>query len=377
MTWQLVETDAELRTLLDREKSCEAVIVDTEFMRQNTFFPQVALLQLSFDNGTDDPPIAWLVDPLKVSDLQPIIELMINTAVVKVLHSASEDIEVFSRWLGVLPDPLFDTQKAAALLNMGFGLGYRALVLELLDVDLPKGETRSDWLQRPLTEAQCEYAAQDVTCLLPVWRTLRDRALQQQKYDWVLADGADTINAAQAPADDYYHKIKGAWKLNQEQLQALAAICEWREETARIKDKPRGWIVDDRACLQLALVSPQSEAQLSAIEDLPAAVVRKHGGALLEILGEGSDAAMQNQPRAIAQPLDNSGRNHLKKLKQRARSMAEVLNIAPEAILPSKDYELLVREAMGQSIEEPLHWSGWRSNPVISPLRNSAKELVS
>ena len=149
----------------------DVVIVDTEFMRRNTFFPQVALVQLCFSGGGADGT-AWLIDPLCIDDPEPLARLLEDPAVTKVLHSASEDLEVFQSWLGVLPRPLFDTQKAAALAGMEFGMGYRALVLALCEEDLPKGETRSDWLQRPLTESQCHYAAQDVSWLLSVYRLL-------------------------------------------------------------------------------------------------------------------------------------------------------------------------------------------------------------
>ena len=166
MEWELIESDDALHAMLDGVADCTVVAIDTEFMRRNTFYPQVALVQLCFGDK------AWLVDPLQITDPSPLAQLLVNPAVTKVLHSASEDLEVFGHWLGVLPDPLFDSQRASALLDRGFGLGYRALVQAICDVDLPKGETQSNWLQRPLTESQCEYAAQDVAWLLPVWRDL-------------------------------------------------------------------------------------------------------------------------------------------------------------------------------------------------------------
>ena len=156
--WQLVESDRGLVELLDSARGSDVVIVDTEFMRRNTFFPQVALVQLYF-NGGDAAGTAWLVDPLGLENAEPLARLLDDPGTTKVMHSPSEDLEVFQNWLGVLPRPLFDTQRAAALAGMDFGMGYRALVLALCGEDLPKGETRSDWLQRPLTRSQCEYAA--------------------------------------------------------------------------------------------------------------------------------------------------------------------------------------------------------------------------
>ena len=146
MGWRMISSDEEVADLLSHTAECRSVMVDTEFMRRNTFYPQVALLQLCFDGGPLDGQ-ALLIDPLGLQNTAPLKAMLRRPELIKVLHSASEDLEVFQRWLGELPEPLFDTQRAAALLDLGFGLGYRGLVQLLCDVDLPKGETRSDWLQ--------------------------------------------------------------------------------------------------------------------------------------------------------------------------------------------------------------------------------------
>jgi ribonuclease D len=369
LSWQLIATDEELATLLSRAADCRTVIVDTEFMRRNTFYPQVALLQLCFDSGPAAEQ-AWLVDPLAISDTAPLVRLLSDPQVIKVLHSASEDLEVFQRWLGVLPDPLFDTQRAAALVDIGFGMGYRNLVQAICDVDLPKGETRSDWLQRPLTESQCDYAAQDVIWLLAVWRELRDRCREQDKLEWVLADGADATRTAMANGSgSYYPRIKSAWKLDRRQLGALKAVCEWREETARSRDKPRNWIIDDKACLQLALNDPASRSALRASVDLPPPAMRRYGETLLDLLAEQRKIPEEELPRRLPAPLNARQRDMLKKLKARVREIGAELGAAPEALLQSRDYELLVRSASGEPIAAPAHWQGWRRDEVVAPLR--------
>jgi ribonuclease D len=183
VTWSLVEDDAALDAALSALDGATEIAVDTEFMRRNTYYPQVALLQLCVDDH------AWLIDPLKISTLDALRELMLNPACTKILHSCSEDLEVFRHWLAVVPEPLIDTQRAAALVGQAFGLGYRALVAELTGVELDKGETRSDWLKRPLSESQCHYAALDVTELVPAWALLRERAQQQGRMDWISGRG--------------------------------------------------------------------------------------------------------------------------------------------------------------------------------------------
>ena len=365
MQWHLIESDAALRGALEAVAGSPAVAVDTEFMRRNTFFPQVALVQLCFGDE------ALLVDPLAISDTAPLADLLVNPAITKVLHSASEDLEVFQRWLGVLPEPLFDTQRAAALLNMGFGLGYSALVKLVCDVDLPKGETRSDWLQRPLTDSQCEYAAQDVAWLLPVWQHLHERCLEQGKEDWVLADGRDTLAVYRAPGMDYLKRIKTAWKLDRRQLGALLAVCEWREQTARSRDKPRGWIIDDAACLQLAQTGPGNADELKARVELPASALRRDGDAILQVLAAQREVAEADLPRRLPGPLNAGQRQRLKRLKAQVGDIARRLGAAPEALLQSKDYELLLRESRGEPVEQPPHWQGWRREIVLEPLRAS------
>ena len=363
MSWRLIEGDAELAEALAAHASATAVAVDTEFMRRNTYFPKVALVQLCFESE------ALLIDPLTLGSTQPLKDLLTDDRTVKVLHSASEDLEVFDHWLGVLPQPLFDTQRGAALLNRGFGLGYRALVLEHCDVDLPKGETRSDWLQRPLTQSQCEYAAQDVTYLQTVYRDLLAAAEQVGRVDWVLAEGADAVAAFGQSRSNYYRKIKSAWHLRPQQLAALESICQWREATAIKRDKPRGWIIDDKACLAIAKAMPASVGQLARATELPQGAVRRFGDALLGCVAECAERPDAECPAPLPEPLNSGQRNKLKALKARARAVAEGLDMAPEALLQAKDYELLLRESEGVAIHEPAHWWGWRETAAIQPLR--------
>lgn len=364
MDWQLIDSDRDLAQLLARSAGCSAVMVDTEFMRRNTFFPQVALLQLCFEGGGAEGT-AWLIDPLAINDTTPVRELLADSGVIKVLHSGSEDLEVFQHWLGTQPCPLFDTQRAAAMVGLDFGLGYRALVEQLCGEDLPKGETRSDWLQRPLTESQCHYAAQDVTFLLPVYQELARRCREQGRFGWVLEDGEEATRSLATTATDYFRKIKNAWKLQPRQLAVLQAVCDWREVTARRRDKPRSWIIDDRACLQLAQVMPDDYQQLRNGIELPPGVLRKQGDTLLELVAQQKALNEAELPPTLPAPLDARQRDRLKRLKVRASAIAQDLGMAPQVLLAARDYETLLRGAE----EEPGYWQGWRRDRVIAPLR--------
>ena len=365
--WQLLETDEELRRLLQENAGCEAVVIDTEFMRQDTFYPRAALFQLCFV-GSDT---AWLLDPLRIADFAPLSALFSDPAVVKIIHSPSEDLEVFQCFLGTLPQPLFDSQRAAAFLNMGFGLGYRALVEQMSNLEIPKGETRSNWLARPLRPAQLAYAAQDVVPLVPIYLQMSEQLQKLGRLEWLLEDGAHAVAGACAPAAPAYQRIKSAWKLNPGQLAALAGICEWREQRARQLDKPRNWILQDKLCQQIAEQGPRNLDDLRRIQELPAATLRKQGERILEVL---QLAAQNSGPPPLPAPLTVVQRNTLKALKQAARDLATTWSLAPEVLLPAKDYELLVRLGCGETVVRPARWDGWRAAILIDPLLQLAQQ---
>ncbi|MDP5054937.1 MAG: HRDC domain-containing protein, partial [Congregibacter sp.] len=309
MNWTLVESDEGLATALASVSGAREIAVDTEFMRRNSYYPHVALLQFCVDDH------AWLIDPLKVSNLDGLRALMIDPDCAKVLHSCSEDLEVFRHWLGVLPTPLVDTQRAAALLGKGFGLGYRALIELLLGVELEKGETRSDWLNRPLSESQCHYAALDVLELVSAWKLLRELAESQGRMDWILAEGEEAARLLSERDSDVYRRLKSASRLSPRQLDVLRRICEWREDIAQTVDKPRGWIVDDKACLAIAQAMPRDKDALAALDLLPAAVLRKQGDVLLSLIEQAQTTADDELPKAFPDSLTATQRNRLKAMR--------------------------------------------------------------
>ncbi len=370
MNWQLIDSDEALNTLLSSRGGADMVAIDTEFMRRNTFYPQPALLQLCFPGDEQ----AHLIDPLAIADFSALKALFTDTATVKVLHSPGEDLEVFDRLLRVQPEPLFDTQRAAAFLDMGHGLGYRALVETMTGLQLAKGETQSNWLQRPLTHSQLEYAAQDVLPVPDIYRELRRQLKVADKLEWLLEDGRWAVRQARGAGPAPVNRIKSAWKLDPRQLALLLLICDWREARAKDSDKPRSWILSDNLCLQIAQRGPNSLAQLGAIEEFPTAVVRKQGEQLLALVAEAEALASEALPARLPQPLQAQQRDLLKKIKQAARKYAHDWQMAPELMLPSKDYELLVRQLSGEPVAEPELWRGWRRHSLLEPLLAAFRE---
>ncbi|MFK3643820.1 ribonuclease D [Pseudomonas protegens] len=343
------------------------VALDTEFMRVDTFYPIAALLQIG------DGQRAYLIDPLTIDNWQPLAALLENPAVVKVVHACSEDLEVLLRLTGSLPAPLFDTQLAAAYLNLGFSMGYSRLVQEFLGIDLPKGETRSDWLQRPLSETQVSYAAEDAVHLAQVFTELRPR-LSEDKYRWVLEDGAELVANLRREVDPYevYREAKLAWKLSRAQLAVLRELCAWREREARARNLPRNRIVREHALWPLAKTQPDNLSALAKIEDMHPRTVRQDGEFLLDLIKRTASVGPDQWPPAVPEPLPIEAAALLKRLKAVGQAQAERLGIAPEVMLRKKTLESLLKSGFPNGpYQLPDSLRGWRRELMGQALLDS------
>jgi len=343
------------------------VALDTEFMRVDTFYPIAALLQIG------DGQRAYLIDPLTIDNWQPLAALLENPAVVKVVHACSEDLEVLLRLTGSLPAPLFDTQLAAAYLNLGFSMGYSRLVQEVLGIELPKGETRSDWLQRPLSETQVSYAAEDAVHLAQVFTELRPK-LSADKYRWVLEDGAELVANLRREVDPYevYREAKLAWKLSRAQLAVLRELCAWREREARARDLPRNRIVREHALWPLAKTQPDNLSALAKIEDMHPRTVRQDGEFLLDLIKRTASVGPDQWPPAVPEPLPIEASVLLKRLKAVGQAEAERLEIAPEVMLRKKTLESLLKSGFPNGpYQLPDSLRGWRRELMGQALLDS------
>jgi ribonuclease D len=232
--------------------------LDTEFMRRNTFYPQLALLQLAHEGRYA------LIDPLAVPLGEALVPTFADQPVVTVMHSAGEDLEAMAPCLPDGPHTLFDTQIAAAFVGMGLGISYRALVADLVGAELDKGETRSDWLQRPLTESQKLYATLDVVHLHPVHAILSERLAERGRDAWHAEDCARMKRrASQREGDPQPQRgFKAASEWSPEKQALLRRVLRWRESSARALDKPRSWLLEDNHALDLVSHIPQAPAEL-------------------------------------------------------------------------------------------------------------------
>jgi ribonuclease D len=365
-----IDSNADLAAVCAGWMQSPALAIDSEFVRRRTFYPIPALLQ--FYDGES----VVAVDPLQISDWAPLNEVMTSTAVLKIFHACSEDLEVFWRLLGLIPTPLFDTQIAAGLCGERPSMGYNKLVSALCDVDLPKDETNSDWLKRPLSDNQLQYAVYDVYYLYQIFHQLGTQAIAQDRLDWILADSAEMGAALPTLIDpaDYYLRLKGAQRLSRRELAIARGLCQWREELARSSDLPRSWVLKDSAIVSMARIQPTDLPQLGSVKDLQASTARKQGELFLDIVQQGLALAEEDLPPPLPDTLSSTEKQQLQRAQQAVQACAEQLKLAPELLLNRKQIsELTLRLLAGRQELLPEDFSPWRKE-VLAPVLEQLKQ---
>ena len=347
--FHLIQTPGELAAQIERWRSAPWLAVDTEFVREETYYANLCLIQVS-DGGM---PVC--VDTLSL-DPAPLFAFLFEPRAVKVFHSAGQDLELFVQRGGDCPHPLFDTQVAAALLGHGEQLGYAALVERRLGVAVDKSLSRTDWSRRPLSDAALTYAADDVRHLAVIYPALREELVARGRLAWLEAECERLGDARRYRTDPAgaWRGVRGLSRLAPEAQRLAARLASWREEEAIRRNRPRRWIVDDVAICQLATRRPDTLAELAQIEGISARRIERSGEALLALLREPVDDAA---------PLITEGRENAAQ-KQKTQLLLEALRnralqeqVAPTLVATRSDIERLVRE--GPSAEIPL-LNGWR-----------------
>ncbi len=349
----LLADPAQLEQACSRWREAPWLALDTEFLREDTYFPKLCLVQVG--DGRDNLCIDTLA--LGTAGLQPLFELLRDSASPKVFHAASQDLEIFVQLEGRTPQPLFDTQIAAALLGYGDQLGYAALVEKLLGVKLDKSLTRTDWSRRPLSAAELAYAAYDVLYLGEIYPRLHQELEARGRLAWLAEDCARLGDPARYrnPPETAWRRLKGLPRLAPAAQTAAAALAAWREQLAQQRNRPRKWILDDEPLYRLAERRPQDLAQLENLRALPPKTLERHGEALLEVLAVAGGGAV---PLALDEaPLDEAQKARLKKLLERLRALGESLSVPPTLLAPRGDVEAVLR--LGTAADVPL-LRGWR-----------------
>jgi ribonuclease D len=369
--YTLIETSEALAEVSRRWAESPVLGLDTEFVRTNTFFHKLGLIQVS-DGGT-----SWLVDPLAAGDLSPLAEVFRSPGV-KVLHSASEDIEVFYRFLGALPSPLFDTQIAGALAGAGLSLSYQKLVAAYLGAELAKEETRTDWMARPLSAAQLAYAAEDVAFLVPLYERLTRDLEALGRLFWVFEDSAALLDTArfEEEAETAYVRVKGAGRLDRRQLAALRLLAAWREREARRRDLPRSFVLKEDLLLALASRRPKIAADLQRLPSFVPRQAARDGATWLQIIEQAESLPEAELPPRIAgKPFSPAVRELGNRLRERVRKRAEALNIPPEILAPRRTLDALLRLTVGKTEARlPRELEGWRREAIGEELLREAMD---
>lgn len=364
--YQYIDTNEGLQLACQQLIKAQAIAVDTEFVREDTFYPIPGLVQLAAAGDT------FLVDPLTIDDWQPLQDLLTDPDTLKVMHACSEDLELFQHWLKLRPTPMADTQIAAAYVDMGLSPGYQSLVLDLLGATVDKGETRSNWLLRPLRDSQCHYAAMDVAHLMQCYDLLVERLKNKGVCQWFVEDmqrlAEPKLPIAPAMA---YTQMKNAWRLQGKSVGRLRALAAWREVVARSENRPKSFVVKDSSLIEMAHINPVDLNEIGKCEDMRPSSLRRYGKQWLSIMAASSEVLP-----GVQQPLSKSEKADYKRLHKVVTDQAE--NAAVQVQLMSRKKELLeLFEGLRkkQPFSLPNNWKGWREEFLAQPMASEYKHI--
>ncbi|WP_417831933.1 ribonuclease D [Terasakiella sp.] len=349
-------TDTEtLAAFCDRLAAERFVTVDTEFMREKTYWPTLCLVQLG---GSDE---ACCVDVLADGiDLQPLFDLMADENVLKVFHAARQDVEIFVKATGATPTPMFDTQVAAMVCGFGESVGYETLVNNICKKNLDKGSRFTDWSKRPLTERQIKYALGDVTYLRDIYVFLRDKLEENNRAGWL-----DEEMTALTSPETYIVDPQTAWKRlkartkSTKVLAVLQAVAAWREHEAQRKNMPRNRVIRDDTLIDIAHQSPKDAAALERVRGMNKSIANgRYGNEMLEAIQQALSLAPEDHPAApTKRDLPKGLGPVVDLLKVLLKFKSEHNDVAQKLIANAGDLEHLA--AYGEEADVPC-LQGWR-----------------
>ena len=358
-TPELVVSNQRLRELSSSWLTQEQLALDTEFIRTRTFYPRLGLVQVADERG------GYLLDAVEIDDWSPFAAVLSERRVLKVLHSPSEDLELALHCFEVAIDPVCDTQLAATIAGVGPMMGYQRLVAAMFDIDLPKEQQRSDWLKRPLSDSQIRYASLDVALLLPLWERLRARLVEAGRLDWLEQDCArlvDDVMQRLDPRNQFDRLYKGS--LRERQARVLWGLVEFREQQARRRDLPRGFVLKDECLVRIARGLPRSKRELQQIPGLGHGSLKRYGSALLRIVAH--PPTLEHAPPSKKR-LGSQSRKLVDQMRELVRVKAEQLDVPPELLASRRTLETLVR-SLEEGAAPPAELDGWRREVITNQL---------
>ena len=354
--YQYIDSDEKLARFCAAISTAPHCTIDTEFVREKTYYPLLALIQVASDRQQA------CIDPLAIKNFDPLIEILLKQSLLKIFHAPSQDLEILFQDFGCVPSPVFDTQLAAAVLGYNHQISYADLVQQITGVVLEKKHTRADWSRRPLSKDELDYAMDDVKYLLPVYTHLNAELESSNRKAWI-----EKELLAMSCADNYrvnmaelWRRLKGVQKLKGVKLQIASELCQWRETIAQQRDRPRRWIVKDEVLVDIARHKPQTDAQLTEIRDLGEKLIGRHGKALLDIVSHAQTVNSSQWPQPDrAKALSTQQLALGDCLMALCRVIADENQIALATLATRKDIDNLVNDQQSSRLLQ-----GWRYSMV-------------
>ena len=362
----MITTDAGLVAVCEAARQYPAVALDTEFVRTRTYYPQLGLLQL-YDGET-----VSLIDPLTIGDWSPFKILLQDTRIKKFLHAGSEDLEVFLNAFGMMPAPFIDTQILASFTGRPLSCGFAKLVESFTGITLDKSESRTDWLARPLSERQCEYAAADVFYLLPIALQLMAEA---EAAGWLDA-ALDECHLMQArrqeilAPEEAWREVGQAWQLRPRQLGCLKKLAAWRLRSARERDMAVNFVVREEHLWQVARYMPGSLGELDGL-GLSGSEIRFHGKTLITLVAEAEALPESELPAPLINLVDMPGyRGLFKAIKAAVQQVSDSSGLSVELLASRRQINQLLNWhwKLKTSASQPELISGWRGKLMTETL---------
>ncbi|MCP4339973.1 MAG: ribonuclease D [Desulfobulbaceae bacterium] len=370
-----IQTQADLNTLIHLAQKTDAVALDTEFVWERTYYPQLGLIQIALSDED-----CYLIDPIAIKNLQPLGKLLSNRGVIKILHDAPQDLAILQRATGATPQNIFDTRLAAGFSNLPATLSLVNLVKELLDINLSKNETRTNWLQRPLSDDQTRYALDDVRYLRAVRVILLTRIIGPKIKSWL----QEELNLLNNPAsysgsldNVRFRKIRGNSHLDKQGLAILKNLTTWREGIARKVDRPRGHVIKDNILIEIARQKPLSPISLKPKTGLSEKATAKYGKTIVAII----ETTLGQQESSYPAPhppirLSKNDKSCMENLHNLIALKCELLGIAPSLVGNSSELKRLVKTLNSTKKDEPeqlRQTDGWRKQFLEDYLRQTRK----
>jgi ribonuclease D len=358
--YEMIETEDALHLLVARLRNEPCIALDTEFVWERTFYARLGLVQIGIRSGS-----CFLLDPLGIGDLTALGEIMSDAKITKILHDAPQDLMILKRATNSAFRNIFDTRMAAGFSGLSSTISLLNLIAELFDVQLSKGQTRSNWLARPLASKQLAYAVDDVRYLIRVFDELRKKAKDSGVERWMDAELAilDDPNVYQEKApEEQYRRLCAASSLSSRGVAVLRELAAWREETARAVDKPRRIIADDAELISMANTLPRRHGELRLCQKLDTRTVKRYGHDLVAAVNRGLDVPNGELPEKPRRPnVRRLGKERVNNVVEKIARRAKERRIDPQLVASKSAVAILLTEGRKASPENHSLIRGWRS----------------